>query len=137
MKIDDVIQKTEVIKMAAEAYGITGGSPCELIRETVEWLTDCYRKTGDAVCGEAAYQTAKAYSEMERGLKPNVTQVGEALGRWPRSAVKEENVGWAVRDIVHRVNHGIQGCRFYRKGRGGPVFELLVEEGAWLLNNRR
>lgn len=124
--------------MAAEAYGITGGSPYELIHETVEWLTDCYRKTGDAVCGEAAYQTAKAYSEMERRLKPNVSQVGEALGRWPRSTVKEENVGWVVRDIVHRVNHGIQGCRFYRKGYGGSVFELLVlEEEAWLLDLER
>lgn len=135
MKIEDAIQRPEVIKLAAEAYGIIGGSPNELIRETVKWLTDCCRKTGDALCGEAAFQTAKAYSEMERRLKPNVSQVGEALGRWPKSAVKEENVGWVTRDIVHRVSQGIQGCRFYRKGRNGAVFELLVlEEGAWLLD---
>ncbi len=138
MKMGDEIQKPEVIKLAAEAYGITGGSPDELIRETVEWLTDCYHMTGDAICGEAACQTAKAYSEMERRLKPNASQVGEALGRWPRSAEKEKNVGWITEDIVHRVRHGIQGCRFYRKGHGSSIFELLVlKEGAWLLDLER
>ncbi len=138
MKIGDAIQKPEIIKLAAEAYGITGGSPDKLIRETVEWLTDCYQKTGDVICGEAACQTAKAYSEMERRLKPNVSQVGEALGRWPRSTAKEENVGWIIEDIVHRVKCGVHGCRFYRKGHEGPIFELLVlEEGAWLLDLER
>ena len=102
--------------------GIAGGSPDELIRETVDWLTDCYHRTGDAICGEAACQTAKAYSEMERCLKPNASQVGEALGRWPRSAEREKNVGWITEDIVHRVRHGIQGCRFYGRGHGSWIW---------------
>ncbi len=138
MKIEDAIQKPEVIKLAAEAYGITGGSPYELIQETIEWLTDCYQKTGDVMCAKAACQTAKAYSEMEHRLKPNASQMGEALGRWPRSAVKEENIRWVIQDILYRVNYGIHGCKFYRKGRNGAVFELLVlKEGAWLLDLER
>lgn len=40
MKIRDALQRSEVIKLAAETYGIIGGSPDELIREIVEWLTD-------------------------------------------------------------------------------------------------
>ena len=76
MKIEDAIQKPEVIKLAVEAYGIVGGSPEELIRETVEWLTDCYQKTGDVLCGEAASQTLKVYGEMERRLRPTASQVG-------------------------------------------------------------
>lgn len=135
MKIKDAMKKPEVIKLAAEAYAVTGGSPEELILETVGWLTDCYSKTGDSLCREAASQTTKAYREMERSLKPALAQVGEVLGRWPKSAVKEENVKWVAEDIVNRVNHGMQGCRFYRKGRNGGVFELLVlEDGAWLLD---
>lgn len=135
MKIKDVITKPEVIKLAAEVYAVTGGSPEKLILETVEWLTDCYSKTGDSLCQEAASHTARAYGEMERSLKLTLMQVGEALGRWPRSTAKEENVRWVAEDIVYRVSHGVQGCRFYRKGQNGGIFELLVlEEGAWLLD---
>ena len=135
MKIEDAIQKPEVIKLAVEAYGIVGGSPEELIRETVEWLTDCYQKTGDVLCGEAASQTLKVYGEMERRLRPTASQVGEVLGRWPKGSVKEESAKWVVEDILRRVGSGKPGCRFYRKGRSGAVFELLVlDEGAWLLD---
>lgn len=135
MKIINALEKPEVIKLAAEAYAVTGGAPEELILETVKWLDDCYSKTGDRICREAASQTAKAYGEMERHLKPNVRQVEEALGRWPRSAIKEENIRWVAEDIVQRVSQKVAGCRFYRKGQKGAVFELLVlEEGAWLLD---
>ena len=135
MKIVNALEKPEVIKLAAEAYAVTGGAPEELILETVEWLNDCYSKTGDQICQEAASQTARAYGEMERRLKMNARQVGEVLGRWPRSTIKEENIRWVTEDIVHRVSQGVTGCRFYRKGQNGAVFELLVlEQGAWLLD---
>lgn len=135
MKIINALKKPEVIKLAAEAYAVTGGAPEELILETVEWLNDCYSKTGDLICQEAALQTANAYGEMERSLKPNAAQVGEALGRWPRSIIKEENIRWVTEDIIHKVTQGIAGCWFYRKGQNGAVFELLIlEEGAWLLD---
>lgn len=135
MKINDVITKPEVIKLAAEAYAVAGGSPEELILETVEWLTDCYGKTGDHLCWEAASQTAKAYSEMERSLKPTYSQVGEALGRWPGSAKKEESFKWVLEDILYRVCQGVRGCSFYRKGQNGGIFELLVlEDSAWLMD---
>lgn len=126
----------EAIKFAAEAYAVTGGAPAVLLQEAIEWLLDCYNKTEDVVCLEAVSQIRRAYEEMGfTHIKPSVSKVREVLGRWPKAAGKEESAGWTAEDIVNRVQNHIQGCQFYRKGKNGAVFELLVlEEGAWLLD---
>ncbi len=69
MKIVNALEKPEVIKLAAEAYAVTGGAPEELILETVEWLNDCYSKTGDRICREAASQTQVPRASPEASLR--------------------------------------------------------------------
>lgn len=64
MKLDDRNQKAVVIKLAAEAYAIEGGSPGLLLKEAAEWLLDTYQKTGDKNCVCAGAQVVKAYVEM-------------------------------------------------------------------------
>lgn len=139
MRLDDADQNLETIKFAAEAYAAAGGAPSILLQEAMEWLLDCYEKTEDPVCLEAALQIRRAYEEMRFArIKPSVSRVREVLGRWPRAAGKEESAGWIAEDIVRRVQNRIPGSRFYRRGRNGTVFELLVlEEGAWLLDLER
>jgi len=53
-----------VIKLAAEAYMSEGHSPVKLLLEAAEWLWDCYQKTGDIHCVEAAKQVVCAYVEL-------------------------------------------------------------------------
>ena len=58
------VKRTEVIKFAAEAYMGMGGSPNGILVESAEWLHDCYEKTGDKLCLEAAVQIIYAYNEL-------------------------------------------------------------------------
>jgi len=64
MKLNETGKGTEIIKCAAQAYAITGGAPSKLLKEAAEWLLDCFRKTGDPDCIEAAGEITRAYMEM-------------------------------------------------------------------------
>ena len=64
MKLNETGQSTQTLKYAVEAYAIAGGSPAKLLQEAAEWLLDCYKKTADSNCIEAAGEIVKAYMEM-------------------------------------------------------------------------
>ena len=64
MNLNQSSKKTDFIKFAAESYMGVGGNPAELFAESADWLYDCYEKTGDAVCLEAAVQIVKVYMDL-------------------------------------------------------------------------
>ena len=58
------VKEKDIIKFAAEAYMIMGGDPATFLRESAEWLYDCYLKTEDRTSLEAAAQIIYAYKEL-------------------------------------------------------------------------
>lgn len=64
MKLDHPDKEGTVLRFAAESYMEAGGNPIVLLGESTEWLYDCYCKTGDAICIDAALQIIKTYMNL-------------------------------------------------------------------------
>jgi hypothetical protein len=95
MKINKIAENTDFIKFAAESYMGQGGDPIVLFTEATEWLYDCYEKTGDKICLQAAVQLIKTYMELgliyqrADNLFEKILQAAGTRGeeRFPRSLV--------------------------------------------------
>lgn len=156
MKLTDNKTETEVIKLAAQSYAVTGHSPSRLLLEASKWLWDVYEKLGDESYAEASECVMQAYKELglpyERGkelfdkyfpentyheykIKATPSQIRSVLGRWSKSNGKEANAEWTAKDIADRVQNRKLGQQFYKKTGSETGFELIVlEDEAFLLD---
>lgn len=164
MKLNAAEQGIEALKYAAEAYAVAGGSPAVLLKEAAGWLMDCYKKTEDVICLQAAGEITKTYMEMGLYDKEEAIfdEIMKCLGTtrreelpkrfYPQNRLKlsvsqiREVLGYwpqskemsaerAAKDILNRVRDKQSGCYYYKRGAAGAVFELLVlEDAAYLLD---
>lgn len=99
MKVNEVTDKSKFIKFAAVSYMGAGGDPVKLFTESAEWLFDCYKRTNDKICLDAAVQLVKSYIEFgllyEEGNKlfdKILRAAGETLPDDAGKRVGSENV---------------------------------------------
>ncbi len=141
---DVFIEKKHKVQLNEKSEKVIELTIQDLFAETIEWLIDCYRETGEENYMEAVERIQWVCNTISdrvclvQLIKVDKNEIRRVLRRWPKTSKKESDPDWVADDIMNRIVNQIKGRKYYQKGKNPQAFEVVIsEKKAFLLDLER